>query len=64
MKIAISQINPSLGDFKNIKDKILKYIVKSKKLKPDIIVFPELSLCGYPPMDLLLEDSFIKEKVN
>ena len=61
MKLAICQINPSLGDIEKNKLKILKFIDKSYKLNTDIIVFPELSLCGYPPLDLLREESFIKE---
>ena len=61
MNLAICQINPSLGDFKNNKEKILKYIIKSKTLNADIIVFPELATCGYPPLDLIWEDGFIRE---
>ena len=64
MKIAIGQINPSVGNFKTNKEKILKYVIDSKKLSPDIIVFPELSICGYPPLDLIWEKNFIKENLN
>ena len=61
MNLAICQINPSLGDFKNNKEKILKYINRSINLYSDIIIFPELAICGYPPLDLIWEDGFIKE---
>ncbi len=61
MNLAICQINPTVGDFKNNKEKILKYIVRSNILNADIIVFPELSICGYPPLDLIWEDGFIQE---
>ena len=61
MKLAICQINPSLGDFKNNKLKILKYIERSNYLNANIIVFPELSLCGYPPMDLIWDNGFIEQ---
>ena len=61
MNLSICQINPSLGDFKSNKEKILKYIYKSKDLSSDIIIFPELAICGYPPMDLIWEDGFIME---
>ena len=61
MNLSICQINPSLGDFKSNKEKILKYIFKSKDLSSDIIIFPELAICGYPPMDLIWEDGFIME---
>ena len=61
MNLSICQINPSLGDFKNNKEKILKYIYRSNKLNSNIIIFPELAICGYPPMDLIWEDGFIKQ---
>ena len=61
MNLSICQINPSLGDFKSNKEKILKYILKSKEISTDIIIFPELAICGYPPLDLIWEDGFIKE---
>ena len=61
MNLSICQINPSLGDFKRNKEKILKYIFKSKDLYSDIIIFPELAICGYPPLDLIWEDGFIME---
>ena len=41
--------------------KNIKYIFKSKDLSSDIIIFPELAICGYPPMDLIWEDGFIME---
>ena len=58
MKLAICQINPSIGDFDKNKIKILEYVEKSKLLNANIIVFPELSLCGYPPMDLIWDKEF------
>ena len=61
MKLAICQINPSLGDFEKNKIKILKYVEKSKSLNVNIIVFPELSLSGYPPMDLIWDKGFIEQ---
>jgi len=61
VNLSICQINPSVGGFKNNKEKILKYINRSKKLNADIVVFPELAICGYPPLDLIWEDGFIKE---
>ena len=61
MKLAICQINPSLGDFEKNKIKILEYVERSKDLNANIIVFPELSLCGYPPMDLIWDKGFIEQ---
>ena len=61
MKLAICQINPSFGDFEKNKIKILEYVERSKLLNANIIVFPELSLCGYPPMDLIWDKGFIEQ---
>jgi len=42
---------------------MLKGIAKAKPLGVDLIVFPELAICGYPPEDLLLKPQFIDEEV-
>lgn len=60
MKIAICQINSLVGGCKENTDKILKYYFQSLNLNPNIIVFPELSITGYPPQDLLFDNDFIK----
>jgi len=59
MKIAVCQINSIVGDCESNFQKILRYYNKSKDLSADIVVFPELSIVGYPPQDLLLEKDFI-----
>ncbi len=59
-KVAIAQINPTVGDIKNNFKKIIKNI-RSFEKKADLIVFPELSLSGYPPEDLVLRDSYIDQ---
>ncbi len=53
MKIAAGQINSIIADFIGNRDKILQYTEKGKSEGADMIIFPELALCGYPPMDLL-----------
>ncbi len=53
MKIAIAQMNSHIGNFEWNFQKIIKETHTAKKNGADIIVFPELALCGYPPMDLL-----------
>ncbi|MCX7795144.1 MAG: NAD+ synthase [bacterium] len=53
MKIVIGQINPTVGDLKGNVEKIIKIINKAKELSSDLIIFPELSLIGYPPRDLI-----------
>ena len=62
MKIAIAQINPHLGRFDYNCDKIINESVKAKKnLKANLVIFPELSLIGYPPYDLLERKEIIFE---
>jgi NAD+ synthase (glutamine-hydrolysing) len=59
MKIALCQINTTVGAFNFNRDKILHYYSKAIKLNADIVVFPELTITGYPPQDLLLENGFV-----
>ncbi len=61
IRVALAQINPTVGDLKGNKKKILDYIKRAEKYCPDIIVFPELALCGYPPEDLVLKPHFRKD---
>lgn len=58
MKIAVCQSNPVIGDLKGNKEKILAGYKLAKKDKADLIVFPELFLCGYPPLDLVEKKEF------
>jgi NAD+ synthase (glutamine-hydrolysing) len=59
MKIALAQINPIIGNFKYNLDKIVHYANQARSLSADLVVFPELALCGYPPRDLLERPAFI-----
>ncbi|MDD5679885.1 MAG: NAD+ synthase [Candidatus Omnitrophica bacterium] len=61
IRICLGQINPIVGDLEGNADKIIGFIKKAKELKADIVAFPELSLSGYPPEDLLLKPHFIAE---
>ena len=60
MKIAIAQLNPIIGDLKGNSQQILQAAQKALSLGADLMLTPELSLCGYPPRDLLLNPSFIR----
>ncbi len=60
LRIAQAQINPIVGDFEYNTKKILTYAEMAKKQAADIVIFPELCLCGYPPEDLLLKRSFLE----
>ena len=56
-KIALIQMNPKVGDIEANADSIIKSVNDAKKNhKADLVVFPELSLVGYPPDDLLLRN--------
>lgn len=61
MKIAIAQINCFLGDLVGNSAKIAEYAQAAKEQGADILLTPEMSLCGYPPEDLLLRDGFYRE---
>ena len=58
MKIAIAQINCTVGDLAGNAGKIADYARKAKAQGAAILLTPELALCGYPPEDLLLRDGF------
>ncbi len=64
MKIAICQINPTMGDFPGNKDKILSFYREAVEKGADLIVFPEMVITGYPPQDLLLERDFVQKNVE
>lgn len=61
IRIALAQINPTVGDFEGNYQKIVSFINQAKEKEVDIVVFPELALTGYPPEDLMLKPSFIKK---
>ena len=58
MKIAIAQINCTVGDLAGNSAKIIDNMHRAIEQGADILLTPELSLCGYPPEDLLLRDGF------
>ena len=59
VKIALGQINPTVGDFSGNAAKIIDYSRKAKAGGAGLILFPELSVCGYPPRDLVERPSFV-----
>ncbi len=61
MKIALAQLNFTIGDFDNNTEKIISSINEAKKRKADLVIFSELAICGYPPLDLLEHRYFIKK---
>ncbi len=59
MKIALGQINPTVGDFSGNAAKIIDFSRRAQSNGAALILFPELSVCGYPPRDLVERPSFI-----
>jgi len=67
MKIVLCQINPIIGKLDYNKEKILKGYERGIKEKADLVIFPELSLVGYPPLDLVEKAEFrkaVRQKIN
>ena len=64
MRIAIGQINFTIGDFSGNTDKILDYVRRARGQGAELILFPELAVCGYPPMDLLDQDRFAELNIR
>ncbi len=59
MKIALAQINTTVGDFPGNVEKIVKFAQCARERDADLVVFPELALCGYPPRDLVERPEFL-----
>ena len=64
LRIGMSQINTTVGDFAGNTRKILEAIAAARPLGVDLIIFPELAICGYPPEDLLFKPQFIEENLK
>lgn len=58
-RLALAQINPTVGDLAGNAEKILAHIGRARELGAHLVAFPELAIPGYPPEDLLLKPSFI-----
>ena len=59
MKVALGQINPTVGDFSGNASKIIDFSRRAQAAGAGMILFPELSVCGYPPRDLVERPSFV-----
>ena len=64
IRVALAQINSCVGDIRGNTRKIITFIKKAKKSGADIVVFPELAIPGYPPEDLLLKQSFVRDNMS
>jgi NAD+ synthase (glutamine-hydrolysing) len=59
VRIALAQINPTVGDIKGNTQLIIERARQARGAGAAIVAFPELAICGYPPEDLLLKDHFL-----
>jgi len=64
VKVALAQINTTIGDFAGNEVKILRAYENAGAAGAEIVVFPELATCGYPPRDLLLKPSFVEANLE
>lgn len=63
-RIALAQINTTVGDLEGNEKKILDCIARGRKMGADLVAFPELAVTGYPPEDLLLKPQFIRDNIE
>ncbi len=59
MKIALGQINPTVGDLAGNADRMVRYAREASAAGAQLVIFPELAVCGYPPRDLVEKPSFL-----
>ncbi|MDF0644774.1 MAG: NAD+ synthase [Nitrospira sp.] len=60
-RIAMVQMNPTVGDLDGNARRILRWLREARAAKPDLVAFPELAITGYPPEDLLLKPKFVED---
>jgi NAD+ synthase (glutamine-hydrolysing) len=61
MRVALGQFNPIVGDLPGNVEKMRKIWAKAMESNVDLLVFPELAVCGYPPEDLLHKKYFLQD---
>ncbi|MCK4221552.1 MAG: NAD+ synthase [Dehalococcoidia bacterium] len=64
LRIGMAQVNTTVGDFAGNTRKILEAVAEARSLAVDLLTFPELAICGYPPEDLLFKPQFIEENMR
>ncbi len=64
VRVALAQMNPKVGDLPGNTKKIIEYIDQARTAAADLIVFPELTLTGYPPEDLVFLPSFVEDNLR
>ena len=61
MRIGLSQFNPTVGDIRHNVEKMVQVWHQAQEFDVDLLVFPELATCGYPPEDLLYKGHFVRD---
>ena len=64
MRIALAQINPVLGDFEFNQKKIIEHVERALEKKAELVIFPEASLFGYHPFDLLEREAIVDKQTK
>ncbi len=59
-RLALAQMNPTVGDIDGNTARIIEYVERARELRADLVAFPELAITGYPPEDLLFKTSFLQ----
>jgi NAD+ synthase (glutamine-hydrolysing) len=63
LRLGLAQINTTVGDLEGNAAKVLEYVERARAQGVDLVSFPELTITGYPPEDLLLRPQFIEDNV-
>ena len=63
MRIALAQVNPTVGDLSGNTRLVVEWIERARDAEADIVCFPELVVTGYPPEDLVLKPSFVRDNL-
>ncbi|MCH8890806.1 MAG: hypothetical protein IH827_07000, partial [Myxococcales bacterium] len=64
MRLAIAQVNPTVGDLAGNRRLVEEAAAKAVSERADLVVLPEMVLTGYPPMDLLERDGFVRDQLG
>ena len=64
LRVALAQMNAVVGDIKGNIDKMRQFYARALAQQVEVLIFPEMCVCGYPPEDLLLKEQFLEDNKN
>src|SRR3990172_8931419 len=64
LRVGLAQINTTVGDLEGNVQKVLDYVERARGQGVDVVSFPELTVTGYPPEDLLLRPGFVRDNLD